>query len=141
LNGELLVEWKTDYSDLSNYSSWQLRDNSVLGVGCESPTVFHKIEVVEVSGKGTLNYSISDDASWLSVSPSNGSSTGEADTISVSYATSGLGAGTYKGTITVSDPSASNNPKTIAVTLTVNPPAAAVHARSLRAFCRGSKFV
>ncbi|HPD32128.1 MAG TPA: fibronectin type III domain-containing protein [Phycisphaerae bacterium] len=73
------------------------------------------------SGTGVLNYSISDNVSWLSCSPASGTSTGEQDTITVTYSTSGLSAGTYYGTITVSDPNASNSPQTIAVTLTVNP--------------------
>ncbi|MDM8007429.1 MAG: DUF5010 C-terminal domain-containing protein [Phycisphaerae bacterium] len=72
------------------------------------------------SGGGTLSYTITDNVSWLSCSPTSGTSTGEADTITVTYATSGLSAGTYYGTITISDPNASNNPQTIAVTLTVN---------------------
>ena len=44
------------------------------------------------SGSGTLSYSISDDATWLSVSPASGTSTGGHDTITVTYATSGLSA-------------------------------------------------
>jgi len=77
---------------------------------------------VSNSGGGTLSYSISDNVSWLSCSPTSGTSTGEADTITVTYSTSSLSAGTYNGTITISDPNASNNPQTIAVTLTVSPP-------------------
>jgi hypothetical protein len=75
---------------------------------------------VSNSGDGTLNYSISDDASWLSVSPTSGSSTGEADTVTVSYSTAGLSPDNYSATITVSDPNATNNPQTISVSLTVN---------------------
>lgn len=75
---------------------------------------------VQNTGGGTLNYSISDNVSWLSVTPATGTSTGEVDTITVNYTTSGLAVGTYNGTITISDPAASNNPQTIAVTLTVN---------------------
>jgi hypothetical protein len=72
------------------------------------------------SADGMLQYTLSDDVSWLSVNPASGTSTGEADTIVISYATSNLPAGTYKGSITVSDPNASNNPQTIAVNLDVN---------------------
>jgi hypothetical protein len=72
------------------------------------------------SGGGTLSYAISDNVSWLSCSPTSGTSTGEADTITVTYATTGLGVGTHNGTITISDPNASNNPQTIGVTVTVN---------------------
>jgi hypothetical protein len=75
---------------------------------------------VSNSGGGTLSYTITDNQDWLSCSPASGTSTGEPDTITVSFATSGLAAGTYNATITVSDSNASNNPRTIAVALTVN---------------------
>ena len=64
---------------------------------------------------GTLNWVVSDDASWLAVSPSSGSSS---STLSTSVNTAGLTAGTYTGTLTVSATGIS--PKTVAVTLTVN---------------------
>ena len=71
------------------------------------------------SGAGTLNYAISDTASWLSCSPVSGSSTGEHDTITVAYNTASLVAGAYSATITISDAAADNSPKTVPVTLTV----------------------
>jgi hypothetical protein len=73
------------------------------------------------SGNGTLSYTISETVDWLSVTPSSGTSAGSADkkTHTVSYTTSGLPAKTYHGEITISDPSASNNPQKIPVTLTV----------------------
>jgi hypothetical protein len=70
------------------------------------------------SGGGTLNYSISDDAPWLSCNPASGSSTGGHDTIQVNYSTSGLAAGTYNGTITISATGATS--QTVVVTLIVN---------------------
>ncbi len=75
---------------------------------------------VQNTGDGTLSYSITDNVTWLSCSPTSGTGTGEADTITVTYATSGLAVGTYNATITISDPNATNNPQTIGVTLTVN---------------------
>jgi hypothetical protein len=78
------------------------------------------------SGGGTLSYTISDDAAWLSCSPSTGTSTGEQDTITVSYSTSGLSAGTYSGTISIAAAGATNTPQTIPVSLTVNTPPAAI---------------
>ncbi len=74
---------------------------------------------VQNTGEGTLNYSISDNVSWLSVSPTSGTSTGEQDTITVNYSTASLSPGNYNATITVSDANASNNPQTVAVNLTV----------------------
>jgi hypothetical protein len=72
------------------------------------------------SGLGSLNYSINDNAAWLSCSPNVGSSTGEHDTITVTYASSTLAAGTYKATITVTGPEATNTPRQIQVTLKVS---------------------
>jgi hypothetical protein len=72
------------------------------------------------SGAGTLDYAIAASHSWMSVSPSTGTSTGEADTITVTYDTDALAAGSYTGTITVSDNEANNSPQVIDVDLTVN---------------------
>src|SRR5207244_10066646 len=79
------------------------------------------------AGGGTLSYSISDDAAWLSVNPASGTSSGERDTIQVLYTTSDLSAGTYNATITVTGAAVvggplAGSPQTILVTLTVNPP-------------------
>ena len=76
--------------------------------------------LVSNAGGGTLSYTISDDASWLSCSPASGTSTGELDTITVTYSTSGLVAGIYTAAITIAASGASNSPQTIPVTLTVN---------------------
>jgi len=64
---------------------------------------------------GTLSWSASDNASWLSVTPGSGSSTG---TLSASVNTAGLNPGTYNGTITVA--AVGTTSKTVGVTLTVN---------------------
>jgi len=74
------------------------------------------------SGAGTLNWSVSDDAAWLGLSPPNGSSTGEHDSVTVSVDISGLSPGGYSGSITISDPLASNTPRTVPVSLTVYAP-------------------
>ena len=73
-------------------------------------------------GNGILNYTISDGGcAWLECSPASGSSTGETDMVNVTYSTSGLPAGSYNATITISDPNAANTPQMIPVNLTVNP--------------------
>jgi hypothetical protein len=77
---------------------------------------------VSNSGGGTLNYTISPSQTWLSCSPPSGTSTGEQDTITVSYTTSGLAAGAYSATITITATGASNTPQTIPVSLAVNAP-------------------
>ena len=73
------------------------------------------------SGGGTLSWSVSDDAAWLSLSPASGSSTGETDSVTVSVNTSGLAAGAYFGTISIAAAGATNTPQTTGVTLTVTP--------------------
>ncbi|MCY3019047.1 MAG: ribosomal protein L7/L12 [Planctomycetota bacterium] len=53
VDGQLLAQWPTNYGDMSRWRGWDLRDNRLLGLGTwESPTVFHAIEVLEVTGKG-----------------------------------------------------------------------------------------
>ncbi|MFB3041779.1 MAG: hypothetical protein ACE1ZS_08320 [Candidatus Poribacteria bacterium] len=73
------------------------------------------------SGGGTLNWSVSDNQSWLSLSPTSGSSTGETDTVSVRVNIAGLSDGTYNATITISASGATNTPRTTSVTLIVDP--------------------
>jgi hypothetical protein len=66
----------------------------------------------------TLNWSASDDATWLTLSPTSGSLiSGNSADVTVSVNITGLSAGTYNATITVSDPNAINSPQTIAVKL------------------------
>jgi hypothetical protein len=78
-------------------------------------------------GGGTLSWSVSDDAAWLSLSPTSGTSTGETDNVTVSVNISGLSAGTYNGTITVTGAApATGSPQTTAVTLVVAVPAPAL---------------
>ena len=72
--------------------------------------------VVSNSGLGTLQWSASSNRSWLSFTPTSG--TGAAK-ITVSVNPQGLSAGTYTGTVTVTDPLATNSPRTVTVTLRV----------------------
>jgi len=75
---------------------------------------------VRNAGAGTLQYSITKNASWIQqVSPSSGTSTGENDTIQITYATASLSPGSYSAEIAITDNNASNSPLTIPVDLTV----------------------
>jgi hypothetical protein len=74
---------------------------------------------VRNGGSDSLNYSITDNAAWLSASPASGSSSGETDTITILYNTAGLPLGQHTATITISSPQATNSPQTIGVTVTV----------------------
>ncbi|MDY7019080.1 MAG: hypothetical protein SU899_03280 [Chloroflexota bacterium] len=75
------------------------------------------------SGGGTLTWAASDNADWLILSPSNGSSTGEIDNISIAVDMSGIDAGSYAAIVTISASGATNTPQTIIVNLTINPSA------------------
>jgi hypothetical protein len=93
-------------------------------VGSSNPS--SKNIAISNSGDGTLNYQITWDAPWLNVNPNSGSTAGPARNHAVSCDIGGLGEGTYRGTITISDPNATNSPRTVAVTLrltTTAPPA------------------
>jgi len=53
LDGKLILEHKTDYSEMSRASEYDLRDNSLLGLfAWDNPTVFHSVEVIEITGRG-----------------------------------------------------------------------------------------
>jgi hypothetical protein len=69
------------------------------------------------TGGGTLSWSVSDNAPWLTVSPASGSGTG---TVTATINTAGLAAGTLNGTITVAATGAPA--KSVPVTLTMTAP-------------------
>jgi hypothetical protein len=86
-------------------------------VGGSNPAT-QKIKVSN-SGSGTLNYVITDDANWMSVTPASGTSTGQDVSHTVSVNIAGLSTGTYHGVITVSSPNATNSPRSVQVTLVI----------------------
>ena len=69
------------------------------------------------SGSGELNYQIKTDKTWITTSPTSGSSSGEWDTIQVSINIQGMNAGTHSGEIEISCSTAMNSPQNVAVTL------------------------
>ena len=74
------------------------------------------------SGGGTLSWSVSDNAAWLTLSPTKGTCAEVTDNVTVSANISGINAGNYSATITVSAPGATNTPQIVSVSLTINPP-------------------
>jgi len=72
--------------------------------------------IISNIGVGTLNWTAASNKSWLEVLPGSGTGTG---VIQVNVNAAGQALGTQTGTITVTDPYASNNPQTIEVALTV----------------------
>jgi hypothetical protein len=90
----------------------QLNAGAVIsGVSTGSQTFW-----ISNSGTGSLNWGISDNANWLTTNPSSGIDSG---VVKVSINPTGLSVGTYTGTITVTDPHASNSPQHVTVYLTV----------------------
>lgn len=77
---------------------------------------------VRNSGAGTLNFQVSSNKNWMTVSPSSGSATKSWTEITVDISASSLTEGTYTGTIEVSASDADNSPQTLEVTLTILPP-------------------
>ncbi|MFH0953203.1 MAG: FG-GAP-like repeat-containing protein [Verrucomicrobiota bacterium] len=79
---------------------------------------------VSNAGTGTIQYVITTNAGWMSVSPVGGSVAGESDTITVSFHSSDLPAGSYGGTITVTatNPGVLNATQAVSVTLNVVEP-------------------
>ena len=76
-------------------------------------------QTVTISNSGgTLNWSASETAAWLSLSPATGAGAGP---LAASVNTAGLAPGTYTSTITVAASGATS--QAVGVTLTVNPPA------------------
>ncbi|MCX5975679.1 MAG: lectin like domain-containing protein [Coprothermobacterota bacterium] len=73
------------------------------------------------AGTGILNWNAALSATWLSLSPTTGASTGETDIISAFVDIAGLTTGTYSATITLSAAGASNSPQQAPVTLVVSP--------------------
>jgi len=66
-------------------------------------------------GVAELNFTITEDAPWLDVSPAADRNTGEEDIIEITYEVVGLLPGNYIANISVEDPSADNSPQTIVV--------------------------
>ncbi len=73
-------------------------------------------------GTGTLSWSVSDNASWLTLSPTSGSTTTGSSPVVLSVNTAGLVAGSFSATITVTATGATNTPQTVSVSLTVTAP-------------------
>ncbi len=70
-------------------------------------------------GGGTLRWAISSDCNWLEVEPVEGESSGEIIEVSLTADCIGIGRGTYRSKLIVSDPDATNSPVAVQVVLHV----------------------
>jgi len=91
------------------------RNELVFGSG-DGVQTNHQEVLISNAGAGILNWTAAQDVSWLKVGPPSG--TGDA-ALNVGVNPAGMSTGTYIGTVTVSDPSASQSPQTITVTLNI----------------------
>lgn len=73
-------------------------------------------------GTGSITYSITDNAAWLSANPTSGTLSGGTDTITLQYNTAAMPLGQFTATITITATNAENSPQVIDVYLTVQGP-------------------
>lgn len=115
--------------------------SAVVGGNPASKTI-----AVSNSGDAPLNYSAAPaGGGWLSVSPASGTVLpGQNATLAVSVASSALAIGSYSGTISVSDPTATNATQVASVALSVTPdtsfslsPASLYFNTGRLAYCNG----
>ena len=88
-----------------------------------SNQTFNETIQISNSGNGTLDWTASEDASWLSLGATSGS--GDA-TVPVTINSAGLGGGIYHEDIVITAPGALGSPAHVSVTLTVLAPGLAV---------------
>ena len=75
---------------------------------------------VSNSGGGTLNWTASGEAAWLTVSPSSGSlGPGASQSVTATITSSNLDSGQFLANVVVTDPNAANSPRTLSISLTV----------------------
>jgi hypothetical protein len=72
--------------------------NHNFGVVQPGQTETRQFDVTNCGGAGTLTWTVSDDHSWITVSPTSGT---DAGTVTVTINTAGLSDGTHTGTVTV----------------------------------------
>ena len=54
INGEVIADYETDYSDLSRNTKWEMPDPALLILGAwNGPITFHRVVIREVTGEGT----------------------------------------------------------------------------------------
>ncbi|MBI4540306.1 MAG: BACON domain-containing protein [Gemmatimonadetes bacterium] len=80
------------------------------------PNPANQTLTISNTGGGSLNWSATDDAPWLTLSATSGTAP---STVTLSANTAGLSPGTYNGTITVTATDATNSPAAISATLIV----------------------
>lgn len=87
------------------------------------PNPAPSVVILTNTGSGKLKWKATDNQPWLSVTPGHGElRTNETIDLSIKVNVGTLALGTYTGTVSISDPGATNSPQDITVTLHVNGP-------------------
>jgi formylglycine-generating enzyme required for sulfatase activity len=121
------VDDASNWSGLSNVPS----DTTTAGSQPEEPLLVispdsldlgseedEAIFTITNAGTGTLHWTVTEDETWLTVSPDSGSTTAEADGITVTVDRTGLDPGGYSGAVTVTPDE--GTPQHVGITMTVS---------------------
>lgn len=95
---------------------------SISRAGTTGTDLSDDLFTIQNIGCGDLQYTFTSSTPWLSVTPEQGSSEGEVDTITIHYGTRNLRGGTYTADLTVSSPDGQHSPQTINVTVLLKTP-------------------
>lgn len=85
------------------------------------PNPSSQILIIRNPEVGVLKWSVTDDSSWLDLSPTNGSSGGGDYPVTASVNIAGMEAGNYTAKITISCSGVANTSMAVPVSLTLNP--------------------
>ncbi len=87
------------------------------------------------TGVGVMNWTVTGVCPWLSISETEGQTSGEVDEILFSVDANGLTPGQYTCTVVISDPNAENSPQSVPVTLDVRTPLIGVSSTEISFSC------
>lgn len=106
----------TPYDAMLASSVPYIKKSCFLGTSPASDTFY-----IWNTGTSKIDYQIKCDASWLSISPTTGTNSGEKDTIALVYRTKSLTVGTYTGRVSIVSSKVENSPLTINVIVRIYP--------------------
>jgi hypothetical protein len=87
-----------------------------LGAAQNGPSSGNETISITNTGEGTLEWTATPSAGWIDADPSSGTGNGQFD---IGVGETALAPGVYSGTVSVTDPSATNSPQVISVFLTI----------------------
>ncbi len=115
------LAYALSYSVLTSDAVVDVDDESISVDIDEGETAGNETFRVRNNGLGTLGYTITENRSWMDVTPTSGTSTGEWDTITITFDTDEENIGVDVGTITLVNEVDPTDVVTVTVTLTVSP--------------------